>query len=423
MAGELVVVGASHRTAPIGVRDRLALSRERSGEVLADLVAAPGVHEALVLSTCGRTEVYALASDPDVAESLLWASVTEGADLTPGDLAAAVRTARGSEVVEHLLRVASGLESMVLGETEILGQLRRAGEGAAELGARGPILGRLIDHALTTGRRVRTETEIGQGRSSLGSAVVGVARRHLGRRATSALVIGSGPTGTKTANALRAAGFDIAVLAGRRPERAGRLAAEVDGRAAPRDALMALLEEVDLVVTCTGAPHHLVTAGTLAEIAPRRKGRALLAVDLSVPRDIDPAARTLEGVRVYDLDELQDDVRATAAVRMAAVPAAEAIVAAEAERFVRWTGARAVVPTIKDLRGHSQRAVLDALRRSELGAGADDALLHAAGEAIVARLLHTPTHRLRDAAESGDAVGLVDSVRQLFGLDPRTAPA
>jgi glutamyl-tRNA reductase len=312
---------------------------------------------------------------------------------------------------------------MVLGETEILGQLRRAGEGAAELGARGPILGRLIDHALTTGRRVRTETEIGQGRSSLGSAVVGVARRHLGRRATSALVIGSGPTGTKTANALRAAGFDIAVLAGRRAERAGRLAAEVDGRAAPRDALMALLEEVDLVVTCTGAPHHLVTAGTLAEIAPRRKGRALLAIDLSVPRDIDPAARTLEGVRVYDLDELQDDVRATAAVRMAAVPAAEAIVAAEAERFLRWTGARAVVPTIKDLRGHSQRAVLDALRRSELGAGADDALLHAAGEAIVARLLHTPTHRLRDAAESGDAVGLVDSVRQLFGLDPRTAPA
>jgi glutamyl-tRNA reductase len=405
------------------VRDRLALSRERSGEVLADLVAAPGVHEALVLSTCGRTEVYALASDPDVAETLLWASLAEGTGLTPGDLAAAVRTARGPEVVEHLLRVASGLESMALGEAEILGQLRRAGEGAAEVGARGPVLGRLIDHALTTGRRVRAETAIGQGRSSLGSAVVGVASRHLGRGAASALVIGSGATGTKTANALRAAGFEIAVLAGRRAERAGRLAAEVGGRVAPREALVALLEEVDLVVTCTGAPHHLVTADTLGEIVPRRNGRQLLALDLSVPRDIDPAARTLEGVRVYDLDELQDDVRATAAVRIAAVPAAEAIVAAEAERFVRWAGARVVVPTIKDLRAHSERAVFDALRRTDLAAGADEELLRAAGEAIVTRLLHTPTHRLRDAAEKGDEVGLVDSVRQLFGLDPRTAAA
>jgi glutamyl-tRNA reductase len=418
---ELVLVGASHRTAPIDVRERLALSRERSGELLAALVAEPGVDEALVLSTCGRTELYALVSDPDEAAPRLLANVAGGSGLPPADLSATAHTARGREVVEHLFRVASGLESMALGEVEILGQLRRAGEDAEDARARGPVLGRLIDHALATGRRVRAETTLGRGRSSLGSAVVGAARRHLPRGDAPALVIGSGVTGAKTARALQAAGFEITVLAGRRAERAGRLAAEVCGRVASRQALGPLLERVDLVVSCTGAPHHLVSAGMLADVVARRNGRELLAIDLSVPRDIDPAAREVPGVHLYDLDELQDDVRTTAAVRSAAIPAAEAIVAAEAERFIHWAAARAVVPTIKELRGHSERAVLAALRTSDLAADADEDLLRAAGEAIVTRLLHTPTYTLRAAAEAGDAVGLIHSVRRLFELDSRAA--
>jgi glutamyl-tRNA reductase len=386
MPDELILVGASHRTAPIEVRERLRLSVD-------EIAARAGLRESFVLSTCCRTELYAVARDADEAEPLLSAAL--------GD---ADRSC-GRAVAQHLLRVASGLESIALGEVEILGQLRRSGEAAHAAGTRGRILGRLVDHALATGRRVRRETELALGRSSIASVAVDLARRHLGPSARG-LVIGRGDMGAKAARALRAAGLVVTA---------------VGGRGAGPEGLLDPLSEADVVVSCTGAPHQLVSANALAGLAERRNGRELLVIDLALPRDFDPAARALEGVRLYDLDDLEGDMDATAARRRAAIPAAEAIVAQEADRFMRWMAGLWVVPTIKDLRGQSELAVLEALRRSDLAAGADEDLLRATSKAIVSRVLHAPTLRLREAAGRGDADGLARSVRELFQLDRRPA--
>jgi glutamyl-tRNA reductase len=424
MAAQLVMIGAEHGSAPIELREPLALTRSAVDELLNRLVATPGLQEGLVLSTCGRTEIYALAADADEAEPQLLAMLASSAGRTPADLAGVARAARGHAVVEHLHRVASGLESIVLGEVEILGQLRRAGDLALAAQARGRVLGRLVHHALATGRRVRNETDIASGRSSVASVAIGLAHRHLGAgRGKRALVIGSGDTGGKAARALRGVDVDVTVLAGRRPERAGELAAEVCGRSAAPEDVLRLLTEVDLVVSCTGAPHHVLPAELFVTAAERRGDRGLVVLDLALPRDVDPGAREVDGVHLYDLDDVRGEALATAGRRAAAVPAAEAVVAAEVEHFTSWLAALGVEPTIKDLRGHSKRAVLDALRRSDLAAGAEDAILDAASEAIVTRLLHAPTRRLREAARDGDPDGLEHPVRQVFGLDGTVADA
>jgi glutamyl-tRNA reductase len=416
--GELILVGVSHHSAPIEMRERLALPSGRAAAELAELIAGPDVHEALVLSTCGRTELYAVASAPGELESSLTARLASHAGCERAELQPVLRTARGCAVVEHLHRVAAGLESMALGEAEILGQLRRAGEQASSAGARGPILGRLIDSALAAGRRVRHETDLGLGRTAIASAVVGIASRHLGRPLSgSALVIGSGDTGAKTARALRAARLDVTVVAGRRHERAAALATELGCRVASSRDLPRLLRDVDLLVSCTSAPHQLVPAALLADAVSARPERQLVAVDLAVPRDLDPAARGIEGVQLYDLDELEVELRATAARRTAAVPAAETIVEGEVARFIGWMGGLRVVPTIKDLRVHSEGAVFEALRRSDLAVHAEEPTLRAASEAIVRRLLHSPTLQLRQAAARGDAERLTHVVRELFALD------
>jgi glutamyl-tRNA reductase len=422
MLGELILVGVSHSTAPIESREHLALSPAQVEDLLATLVASPALNAGFALSTCCRTELYAVARDADEAETLLRAELGRGAGRS-ADLARVARTARGRRVAEHLLRVASGLESIALGEVEILGQLRRAGAAAHAAGTRGRILGRLIDHALATGRRVRHETDIGAGRSSIASVAVGLVRRHLGPATPSgALVIGTGDTGAKAARALRGAGLVVTVLAGRRPERACRLAAEVGGRVAAPEDLLEVLSETDVAVSCTGAPHQLISGEVLVDVVERRTRRELLVIDLAVPRDFDPATRALEGVRLYDLDDLKGEVGVTAGLRAAAIPAAEAIVTHEVERFTRWLAALDVVPTIKDLRERSELAVLHALRRSDLGAGAEEDLLRDTSEAIVKRLLHAPTLRLRAAAECGDAQAVARCVRELFQLDtPRLA--
>ena len=402
MPHELILVGVSHHTAPIELRERLALSRAEAEDLLAVLGVGATLDGAFALSTCGRTELYAVAPDADQAESLMMAQLAHRTG-NSFELAAAACRGRGLRVVEHLLRVASGLESVVLGEPEILGQLRRARAAAVAAGTDGAVIGRLVEHALATGRRVRHETDIGAGRSSTVSVALGLVRRHLGRGTDArALVLGSGELGAKAARALRAAGLAVTV---------------VSGRGAGQEDLLDALSEADVVVSCTAAPHHLVPADALAGVVERRTRGELLVIDLAVPRDFDPAARRVAGVRLFDLDDLNGAVDATAGRRAAAVPAAETILAREVDAFMRWLAARGVVPTIKDLRAQSERAVLDALRRSELAAGADEGVLRNAGEAIVTRLLHVPTLRLRNAAEEGDGEALARCVRELFQLD------
>jgi glutamyl-tRNA reductase len=418
MPGILVVAGISSRTCTLDRRELLALDRRQAGALGVRTAATAGIDEALVLSTCERTELYAIATDAELGEAALREQLERlSGPLEPREL----KVSSGRDGVEHLMRVAAGLESSVPGEFEVLGQLRRAEELARERAASGRVIGRLVRDALATGRRVREVTEIARGKYSLSSVAVDLACRFTaGAHAPArALVIGSGDSGSLVARTLRARGAEVRLAARHRSERASRLAAEID--AATVDLGQPLLEalvESDVVISCTGAPHRLVTSETLAEVMERRAGRELLVIDLAMPRDFDPRARSIDGIRLYDLDDLRDVVAATIAQRGSALPAAETIASDEADRFCRWLAALGAVPTIKELRRHTLRSVLEALRRTDLASGADESVLHAASQTIAAGLLHTPTARLRAAAEIGDADGLTRTVRNLFALDP-----
>ena len=256
-------------------------------------------------------------------------------------------------------------------------------------------------HALAAGHRARETTAIASGRSSIASVAIRLAHSHLGPPAgRRALVIGNGETGSKAARALRGAGVDVEVTS---------------GRVAPAS-IAELLTAVDLVVSCTGAPHHLFGPGLFATAAERRGDRALVVLDLALPRDVDPRTHDVPGVHLYDLDDVGGEALRTAHRRSGAVSAAEAVVAQEAEHFSRWFAALEVEPTIKDLRRHSKHAVLDALRRSGLAANAGEATLDEVSDAIVTRLLHAPSRRLREAARNGDPDALAQPVREIFGL-------
>jgi glutamyl-tRNA reductase len=415
MSRSLVLVGVSQRSCSIAAREQFALARAQAGELAARAAASPGIDEALVLSTCERTELYALAADPELGQAVL----REQLEQLAGPFELQAFELSGHRVAEHLMRVAAGLESGVLGEVEILGQVRRAGELARDRRASAYVLGHLVQAALAAGRRAREETDIARGRSSLASVAVELACRLAGSGGgASALVLGSGATGAAVARALRSEGFALRVAARHRSERATRLADDVGASLVDlNDRLFEALVDADVVVACTGAPHRLVPREALTDVIERRGGRELLVLDLAMPRDFDPDARSVDGVRLYDLDDLGEVAAATAIRRRSAVEAAEAVVIEEAERFRRWLSALGAVPTIKDLRSQSRQTVLEALKGTELGGSADEGLLQAACDAIVARLLHTPTIRLRAAAELGDADRLMPSVRSLFALD------
>jgi glutamyl-tRNA reductase len=417
MPGILVAAGISSRTSTVDRRELLALDRSQSEAVAARTAARPEIHEALVLSTCERTELYAIAASREPGEAALREQLEQlSGPLEPPEL----KLAAGLPAAEHLMRVAAGLESSVPGEFEILGQLRRAEELARERGASGDVLARLVQDALAAGRRIREVTGIARGKSSLSSVAVDLACRFTGEAGepARALVIGSGDSGSVVARGLRARGAEVRLAARHRSERASRLATQIGAATVELgQPLLDALAEADVVVSCTAAPHRLVPSETLAEVIQRRAGRELLVIDLAMPRDFDPDARSIGGVELYDLDDLRDLVSATIAQRGTAALAAAAIAADEAERFCRWLSALAAVPTIKELRSHTLQSVLEALRRTDLASGADESVLRAASQTIAAGLLHTPTTRLRAAAEIGDADGLTRTVRNLFALE------
>jgi glutamyl-tRNA reductase len=411
---KLALVGVSHHQAPIELRERVAVSAEGASRLAHEL--AEGC-EAVVLSTCNRTELY-LASDDDAplaaraSASLLALAGEESAALAPvlyrlGDDSAAL----------HLFRVAAGLDSLVPGEGEILGQVRSAFEG----GATGPLLDRLFRQALHAGRRARVETAIGESPASVPAAAAALAQQvfgDLGGR--SVLLIGAGKMSELTSRNLRSRGASIAAVANRTLEHAEELARLVDARAIPMDAIDDFLGEVDVVVTSTSAPGFVLdTAGAGAALRGRR-GRPLLCVDLAVPRDVDPALSGIDGCFVYDIDDLQAVVETSIAGRRSEAVRAERLVAAEAERFREWQASLAVVPAIASLRARAEtiRAAELAKAEGRLGrlAESDRKLVEAVTSQIVAKLLHLPTVRMKEAAAAADGVVYADVVRHLFGL-------
>jgi glutamyl-tRNA reductase len=328
----LVAVGLSHRTATVALRERAALTEASARSLLGDLRSMTAVSAAAVLSTCNRTELYAIAAAPDAVEALREALAGRGR-LDAEAVAAAGFACTGTDALTHLFRVTAGLDSLVVGEPEIQHQVRRAADAAREEGTlRGP-LREAFRHALAAGRRVRRETAIGRGAVSTASVGVDLARRTLGDlHGRSALVVGAGAMASSMARALARHGVEGTVVCNRTQAAARALAAEVGGRAAPLGALPAELEHADLVVACTGAPEPVLERRIAARALARRGGRPLVCIDLAMPRDVDPAVASLDGIVLFDVDDLRMAADANRSGRVLEARRAEAIVEAEVAR-------------------------------------------------------------------------------------------
>jgi glutamyl-tRNA reductase len=424
---ELLALGVSHKTAPLELRERLSLTEGRAVGALRELTVATGIHEAAAISTCNRTELYLVVSDPVEAESTALGVLTRQADIRPTELLGHLYSLRSTEAVRHLFRVTAGLDSMILGEAEVQGQVKRAYELALVEGGTGPVLNRLFRGALTAGGRARSETGISEKGVSISSVAVELAQRALGdlldRRV---LVIGAGETAELVARALVARGVATVFVANRRYDRAIGLAQRFGGSATRFEELPEQLRSADIVVSATNSPHHIVEHDDIAQVMATRAGRPLLLVDIAVPRDIEPACREIPGVSLHDIDDVQQIVEHNASGREAEAKRAEQILEAELQRFERWLASLEVVPTISALRRRGEeiarRVLAENESRWENLTEADRERLNALSKAIASRLLHEPTLRMKRAGGSEDAYLYVSALRELFGLDTETEP-
>jgi glutamyl-tRNA reductase len=403
----LVLVGTSHHHAPVELRERVALDREHAHAVALEL------GEAVCLSTCNRTELYVASGDGDageVADRALLALA--GADA--GALAPVAYRLSDESAALHLFRVAAGLDSLIPGEGEILGQVR----DAYEAGAPGSLLDRTFRMALHAGRRARLETAIGESPASVPAAAAALAQQVFegldGRRV---VLVGAGRTSELTARNLRSRGATVTAVVNRTLDHAERLAAELGARALPLDDAAQAVTDADVVVSSTSAPGFVLTGEQLVSALRSRRGRPVLFVDLAVPRDVDPALASVDGCFVYDVDDLEAVVSASLEGRRAEAVQAERIVAAEAERFRAWQASLAVVPAIASL-----RALAEEIRSSELARvegklpESQRAMVDTVTAQIVNKLLHLPTIRMKEAAVTPDGLVYADVVRHLFGL-------
>jgi glutamyl-tRNA reductase len=382
----LVLVGTSHHHAPVELREQVALAEEQAHSL------AEALGEAVVLSTCNRTEIYVAALDPDDAERRAVAAL---ADVEP-----ALYRLRDRAAALHLFRVAAGLDSLVPGEGEILGQVRTAYDN----GTPGFLLDRVFRHALHAGRKVRTQTAIGESPSSVSAAAAALAEQVFGDlHGCRILMIGTGEVGEQAARNLRTRGAEIVLTANSKTS---------------REELAAQLATADVVVSSTSSPDLVLDAETVDR---NRRGRQLLLIDLAVPRDLDPAIHALDGCFLYDIDDLQAIVVETLAGRRGEAERAETIVAAEAEKFHEWHASLDVVPAIASLRARAEEIREAELRKAEAVLGRLDESERNAVESLTAqivnKLLHLPTVRMKQAAAAADGVIYAEAVRHLFGLE------
>jgi glutamyl-tRNA reductase len=418
----LLALGVSHKTAPVALRERLALPEGRAAGFLDELLSHPEIREAVAISTCNRTELYMVVGDPVEAENVALSALARRAGLRPTELFGKLYSHRDDDVVHHLFAVAAGLESMIVGEAEVQGQVKRAYELALVEGTTGPVSNRLFRDALGAGKRVRTETAIGRSHVSVSSVAVDLARGVLGELSSRrVLIVGAGENGELTASALHRNGAHTVFVANRRYDRAIGLAQRFGGTAVRFDDLPAQLAEADIVVSCTSSPHQILGREEMAVVAEGRKGRPLLMIDIAVPRDIDPTVRELPGLTLYDMDDLQRESARNVSGREAEATRARTLIDEEARRFGEWLASLDVVPTIAALHERADAIVRQVLdendRRWESLSAGDRERVEALARAVASRLLHEPTLRLKGAA-GDEAYAYLQALRELFGIEP-----
>jgi glutamyl-tRNA reductase len=423
----IAVIGANHRTAPIDVRERFAMGRTESPGVIAELVDAGIAEEAVLLSTCNRTELYIALADLQRGETAFRSILADRIAQPTDRLSGYLYVHRDRAAVQHLFRVTSGLDSMVLGEPQIQGQVRDAYQLSQETrGLAGPVVGatlnRLFQSALSVGGRVRAETQVGLGAASISTAAVELAKKIFGSlRGRHALVVGAGEMSEVTLECLRAEGVRSAVVTNRTHARAVELAEKWGGSAIGWDDFGAALPGADIVICSTAAPHPVLSLRRFREALPKGPSRPLCVIDIAIPRDVDPMVGAEPNVFLYNIDDLRQIVDTSLERRRAEIPKADEIVSAMVEEYWSWYSSLAVVPTIRDLRekGESVRqAELDkTLKRLAHLPAEDQQAIDALTRSLLNKLLHAPTVRLREASGNGRGTTVLDSVRYLFELD------
>jgi glutamyl-tRNA reductase len=418
---ELLAIGVSHKTAPVEVRERLALPDQRAYEFVRDLRGTADVQEAVAISTCNRTELYLVVGEPVEAESTALAMLASQAGIRPTGLASAIYAHRNCDAARHLYRVTAGLESMIVGEAEIQGQIKRAYETALAKETTGPLTNRLFEAALKTGKRVRTETAIGERALSLPAVAVTLAREQLGSLQDRLVVIvGTGETSELTARALADSGGRTVFVASRRRDRAVSLAKRYGGESVSFDELPEALERADIVVAATSSPHLLLEARELAAVMGARRDRSLLLIDLAVPRDIDAACAEIPSVSLYDIDDLQAVIARNRRVRQVEARKAEGIIEEEIQHFATWLGSLEVLPTIAALRARATEIAIGVVRENagkwETASPKDLERVDALARAIVNRVLHDPTVRMKELRDDRVHARMA-LVRDLWGLE------
>src|SRR3989441_7857592 len=418
----LLLIGISHRTAPVELRERLDFQTRGVDRALQALVERGAAREAVVLSTCNRAELYAACDDLAQARANLMSFVSEFNGVDRAELAPHAYEVADLEVARHLFRVAAGLDSLVVGEPQILGQVKDAHAAAASTRSAGPVLNRLFHASFAVGKRVRTETALGSGAVSVSFAAVALARKIFGDLdGRNVVVIGAGEMGKLTARHMKAQGVQHVTIVSRTMAHAARTAEAIGGAsAAPWDDMDAVMSASDIVITATGAASPILTKAHVEAIMRPRRNRPLFVIDIAMPRDVEAAAGEIEQVFLYNIDDLQATVRENLARRASEVARAETIVGEEVEKFGAWFRSRGVIPTVVALRER-----FEAIRRAELerldfklsalppeARARVDEITHL----IIEKLLLTPTEQLKSLSDADTVGAYSEALTRLFDL-------
>jgi glutamyl-tRNA reductase len=417
----LLLLGVSHRTAPVDLREKLDFSSRDVGAAVMALAARSSAAESVVLSTCNRSEIYVASSSPDTAREEIVRFLSEYHQLPAESFTPHLFSFSETEAAAHLFRVAAGLDSLVVGEPQILGQVKDAFQASAERRCTGPVLRKLFDWSFNVGKRVRSETALGEGAVSISFAAVQLARKIFGRlEGRRVLVVGAGEISTLTAQHLRAQGVAEVAITSRTAAHAQVLATEVSGHWVPWDGMVAALANADIIVTATGSQRPIITRGHVESALGRRRRDPLFIIDVAVPRDVEASVSEIEQVFLYNVDDLQTIVHENISKRSAEIERAEAIVREELARFVAWQKSRGAIQTVVALRDR-----FDAIRRAELQrldpklAGLPPEtrpLFDQLSRLIVEKLLLDPTEQLKALPDEETQAAYTEAVNRLFRL-------
>jgi len=417
----IIVVGLNHETAPVEVREKVSFPVRSLPEILPQLVKSCPVQEGLIISTCNRTEIYGSSSGNEDYAKQMVSFMAEAAKLDERLLWPYIYTHIDEKAVRHIFRVASGLDSMIVGEAQILGQTREAFKAALDAGTAPSVLNALFRWALSAGKRARTETEIDRNAISISSAAVELSKKIFGElKGRTILILGAGKMSELTAKSLVRAGVSSIIVSNRTFERAQEIAEEFDGEAVPFDEIASWLKKADIILSSTASPHFIIKPPEVAEAMKFRRHHPLFIIDIAVPRDVDPAVGKIDGVYLYNIDDLELVIRANIKEREKEIKKVEVIVEEEVKRFKGWYQTLVVVPTIASLREKAeeirQRELAKALSMLPTLSEKDRGTLDSLTQAIINKMLHAPVSRLKQLASGRNGYIYVQAANQLFDL-------